>query len=72
MFINNSNSVFSGEKERKQKFVEEKKLVDIGFPAHRISRAEETKLKAEHRRKIKSDPDIERRSRKLERKIEHR
>lgn len=55
-----------GEKKKRQRFVEEKKSVDIGFPAHRMLRSEETKLKAEHRQKIKLDPEIEKQSRKLQ------
>lgn len=58
--------LFVAENEKVQQFVEEKKMVDIGFPAHRLSRAEETKLKMNYRQKIKENPNIERQSRKLE------
>lgn len=58
-----------GENRKRQKFAEEKKSVDIGFPAHRMLKSEETKLKAEHRRQIKSNPEIEKQSRKLQCKL---
>lgn len=36
------------------------KLVDIGFPALKVSRSETTKLKTEHFKQIRSDPNYER------------
>lgn len=57
---------FVESKEEKQKFVAEKKLVNIGFPAARMSKSEETKEKIEHRKRQKSDPEFERLSRRTE------
>lgn len=68
-FVNYNKLNVLGEKKNKERFVEEKKLVDIGFPAHRMLRSEETRLKAEHRRKIKCNPEIEKKSRKLQCKL---
>lgn len=56
----------SVEEQKKAKFQGEKKLVDIGYPVARLSRAEETKLKTEHRQNLKNNPEIERLSRRLE------
>lgn len=54
------------EEQKKATFEAEKKLVDIGYPVARLSRTEETKLKTEHRQKLKNNPEIERLSRRLE------
>lgn len=53
------------EAEKQKKFEKEKKPVDIGFPAVRLSRSEETKLKLEHRQYLKNNSEIERLSRHL-------
>lgn len=53
------------EAERDAKFVEEKKLVDIGFPAARLSRQEETKLRIELQKQLKKNPEIEKLARHL-------
>lgn len=55
-----------GEEQRKSKFVEEKKNVDIGFPAHRISRSQETDLRLAHHKHLKEHPELEVKSRKLQ------
>lgn len=67
--MNYNRLIILGERKKKQKFVEETKAVDIGFPANRMPRSEESKLRSEHRRKIKSDPEIEKLSRKLQCKL---
>lgn len=53
------------EEERRKQFAVEKKPVDIGYPAARLSRSEETKLKTEHRKNLRNNPEIERLSRHL-------
>lgn len=55
----------SGEGEKRKQFEAEKKAVDIGFPAVRLSRAEETKLKSEHRQQLRKNTEIEKLSRHL-------
>lgn len=37
--------------------------MDIGFPAARLSRSEETKMKMEYRAELKKNPQIEKLSR---------
>lgn len=56
---------FVDEEEKKKQFEEEKKAVDIGFPAARITRAEAANLKSEHRKMLQSNPEIEKLSRHL-------
>lgn len=61
---------FLGEANRKKQFEVEKKLVDIGFPAARKSRTEETKLRMQLQKEIKENPEIEKLARHL--KCKHR
>lgn len=58
----------TGEAERIREYEEEKKLVDIGFPAARLSRQEETKLRIEYQKQVKHNPEIEKLARHLKRK----
>lgn len=57
---------FLGEEDKRSMFEEEKKPVDIGFPAARLSRSAETKLKMEQRQHLKKNPEIEKLSRHLQ------
>lgn len=57
------------EADKLKTFESEKKPVDIGFPAMRLTRSEETKMKAEHRAKLKNNPQIEKLARNLQCKI---
>lgn len=52
--------------DKRKRFQDEKKAVDIGFPAARMSRAEETKLRMEYRQQLKDQPEIEKLSRSLQ------
>lgn len=61
---------FAVEEEKRKQFDAEKKAVDIGYPVARLSRSEETKLKTEHRQKLKNNPEIERLSRHLKCEID--
>lgn len=51
--------------DKKKEFEEEKKPVDIGFPTNRLSRSVETKLRLEHREKLKKDSEMEKKARLL-------
>lgn len=55
----------TGEADHQKKFEEEKKLVDIGFPAARLTRQQETKLRMEFQKQIKNNPEIEKLARHL-------
>ena len=55
-----------GEEQRRSEFVEEKKNVDIGFPAHRLTRSQETELRIAHHKHLKQHPELEIKSRKLQ------
>lgn len=66
----NGNFLFPDEAEKLKRFEDEKKAVDIGFPAARLSRAQETKLKMEHQKQLKNNPEIERLSRHLKCKLQ--
>lgn len=50
---------------KRQLFEAEKKAIDIGFPAARLSRSEETKLRSEYRQYLKKNSEIEKNSRHL-------
>lgn len=54
------------EEKKRKKFEEEKRPVEIGFPAVRLSRSEENKLRFELRSKLKENPEFERKARKLD------
>lgn len=61
-------TTFPVEAEKVNRLKNEKKAVDIGFPAARLSRSEETKLRIEQQKKLKNNPEIEKLSRHLKRK----
>lgn len=66
-FIENNLIFFElGEEEKLKKFEEEKKPVEIGFPAVRLSRSEENKLRFELRQQLRDTPELEKKARKLE------
>lgn len=62
--------IFAGEANRKKEFEEEKRAIDIGFPAARLSRTDETKLRMQYQNQIKNNPEIEKLARHL--KCKHR
>lgn len=55
-----------GEEKQRSEFVEEKKNVDIGFPAHRLTRSQETELRIAHHKHLKQHPELEIKARKLQ------
>lgn len=55
-----------GEADKKKQFEAEKKSVDIGFPAMRLSRSEETQMRIEYRSRLKNNPQLEKLSRNLQ------
>lgn len=62
--------IVAGEENRRKEFETERKPVDIGFPAARLSRSEETKLRIQQQKQIKTNPEIEKLARHL--KCRHR
>lgn len=62
--------IFAGEANREKEFEEEKRAIDIGFPAARLSRTDETKLRMQYQNQIKNNPEIEKLARHL--KCKHR
>lgn len=56
---------FAGEENKKKEFEDEKRPVDIGFPAARLNRSEETKLRLQYNNQIKNNPEIEKLARHL-------
>lgn len=62
--------IVAGEENRKKEFEDEKKPVDIGFPAARLSRTDETKLRIQHKSQLRTNAEIEKLARHL--KCKHR